>query len=104
VGLFAWDIKDVQDAASGGLGGGVLSRVVRHMVAVNDVVVPVSLAGFESRSLESECTLPRTGLGGSLVLGERKLPGVVVPGTEKMNGLAAGGGAQSKRELDGGHF
>jgi len=95
-GLFAWDIEDVQDAASGWLDSGVLSWVVGDMVAVNDIVVPISLTGLEGGSLEFECSLPGTGLGRSLVLGKRKLAGVVVPRPEKMDGLAAGGSAESK--------
>lgn len=49
------------------------------VVPVDDVVVPVSLTGLERRALESECALPGTGLGGSLILRERELPGIVVP-------------------------
>ena len=37
----AWDIQDVQLAASGRLGGKLLGRVMADMVAVNDVVVPI---------------------------------------------------------------
>lgn len=66
------------------------------MVAINDIVVPISLTGLEGGSLEFECSLPGTGLGGSLVLGKRKLAGVVVPRPEKMDGLAAGRSAESK--------
>lgn len=102
-GLFAWDIEDVQDAASGGLDSGVLCWVVGDMVAVNDIVVPISLAGLEGGSLEFECSLPGTGFGRSLVFGEGKLAGVVVPRPEEMDGLAAGGSAESKGELNGGH-
>jgi hypothetical protein len=66
------------------------------MVSVDDVVIPISLTGLECGTLESECTLPRTGLGGSLILGKRKLAGVVIPRAEEMDGLDAGGGAQVK--------
>jgi len=60
------------------------------MVAIDNVVVPVSLTGRKSGTLELEGTLPATGLGRPLVLGERKLAGVVVPRTEKMDGLDTG--------------
>jgi len=52
---------------------------VGNVVSIDDVVIPVSLSRLECGALESECTLPRTGLGGSLVLSKRKLTGVVVP-------------------------
>lgn len=64
------------------------------MVAVDDVVVPVSLAGLERAALEAEGALPGAGLGGGLVLGQRQLAGVVVPRSEEMDGLDAGGGAK----------
>jgi hypothetical protein len=78
-GLLGWDIEDVESAASGGLGGGGLSGIVGDVVSVDDVVIPISLTWLECGTLESECTLPRTGLGGSLILGQRKLAGVVIP-------------------------
>jgi hypothetical protein len=74
------------------------------MVAIDDVVVPVSLARLEGRILEAKGTLPGTGLGGSLVLGERELTNVVVPRAEKMNGLDAGRDAERERELMRRHF
>lgn len=74
------------------------------VVAIDDVVVPVSLTGLEGRVLEAEGALPRSGLGGSLVLGERKLAVIAVPGAEKMNGLDTGGDAEREGELSGGHF
>jgi len=52
---------------------------VGNVVAIDDVVVPVSLASLESGALESECALPRAGLGGSIVLSEGKLTSVVIP-------------------------
>jgi len=85
------DIKDVQGAAGGGLDGGLLRGVVGDVVTIDDVVVPVALAGLESGGLEAEGALPRAGLGGGLVLGERELAGVVVPRAEEMDGLDAGG-------------
>jgi len=54
------NIKDVQNTAGGGLSGGGLGGVVGDVVPIDDVVVPVSLAGLESSALESECTLPCT--------------------------------------------
>lgn len=68
VGLFGWDIENVQDASSGRFGGGRLARVMRYMVAVDDVVIPVSLARLEGRALEAECPFPGTGFRGGLVL------------------------------------
>lgn len=59
------------------------------VVAVDDVVVPVSLAGLEGGILESKGTFPRARLGGGLVLGERELADVVVPRAEEMHGLDA---------------
>jgi hypothetical protein len=52
---------------------------VGDMVAIDDVVVPVSLTSLESSALESECSLPRASLGGGLIVGKGKLAGVVVP-------------------------
>lgn len=73
------------------------------MVAVNDVVVPVALTGLEI-ALESESALPRARLGGRLVLGKGDLTDVVVPGTEKVDGLDTGRNAERERQLDGRHF
>lgn len=67
------------------------------MVAIDDVVVPVSLPRLESRALEFEGTLPATGFGRGLVLGKWKLSGVVVPRPEEMDGLDTRRCAQSKR-------
>lgn len=98
------DIEDVQNTASGWFSGGCLSRVVGNVVSIDDVVVPVSLSWLKCGSLESECTFPAAGLGGSLVLGKRKLAGVVVPRAKKMDGLDTGGCAQRERELNSRHF
>jgi hypothetical protein len=68
-----------------------------NMVSIDDVVIPVSLARLKSRPLESERSFPTTGFRRCLVLGEGKLAGVIVPRTEKMNGLDPGGCAQSER-------
>ena len=95
------DVDDVQLAAGGGLGGVVLGGVVRDVVAVDDVVVPVALALLESGTLEFEAADPTTGLLG--VLGKGKLTLVAVPGTEKVDGLAVGGSAESEVKLDSGH-
>jgi hypothetical protein len=62
---------------------------VRDVVPIDDVVVPVSLASLNGGGLEAEGALPRTGLGGSLVLGKGELAGVVVPRAEKVDGLDA---------------
>jgi len=57
------------------------------VVPVNDVVVPVSLTSLKRAALKSECTFPRAGLARLLVLGEGNLACIVVPGTEKVDGL-----------------
>ena len=74
------------------------------VVAVDDVVVPVSLTSLESRAGEAEGALPGAGLGRGLVLGERKLADVVVPRAEKVNSLDAGRDAKRERQLSGRHF
>ena len=56
--LFGWNIKNVQDASSGRFGGGGLARVMGYVVTVDDVVIPVSLAGLEGRALEAERPFP----------------------------------------------
>jgi len=73
---------------------------VRNVVAIDDVVVPVSLTLLES-ALEFEVADPAAGFLG--VLRERKLPCIVVPGAEKVDSLAIGRGAESEVELDRGH-
>jgi len=55
----------------------VLGRVVRDVVAVNDVVVPVALALLECGAVELEASGPASGLLG--VLGEWELSLVAVP-------------------------
>jgi hypothetical protein len=70
---------------------------VGHMVAVDDVVVPVSLTRYKGGALKSECTFPATGFGRSLVLGEGKLTSVVVPATEHVDGLDTGRSAERER-------
>jgi len=76
---------------------------VRHMVAIDYIVVPVPLAGLQCRSLESEGALPAARLGGFLVLGQRKLAAVVVPRANQVDGLDARGSAKRERELNGRH-
>lgn len=101
-GLRAWDIENVEGAASGGLDSGLASWIVGNMVAIDDIVVPVSLALLQHGTLKSEGTLPCTGLGG--ILGKGELTIVVVPGAEKVDGLAVAGGSERKVKLDSGHF
>lgn len=72
------------------------------MVAINDVVVPISLTLLQSSALEAEGTFPSTGF--ARVLGKWKLAGIVVPRTEQMHGLAVGGSAEGEVELDSGHY
>jgi hypothetical protein len=91
-------IEDVEGAASGGLNGGLLAGVVRDVVSIDDVVVPVALASLDDGGLEAEGALPRAGLGRGLVLGERELTGVVVPGTKKVDGLDARRNTETKRK------
>ena len=53
-GLARGDVEDVELAASGGLDDGVAGGIVRDVVAVDDVVVPVALALFQSLALEAD--------------------------------------------------
>ena len=100
--LGLWNVEGVQFAASGWLSDGLASRVVGDVVAIDDVVVPVSLALLQCRALESECPLPPAGLAG--ILGERKLPVVVVPRSEEMYCLAVCRSSEGEVQLDGCHF
>ena len=79
--LSAWDVEDVELAAGGGFGGEFLGGVVAHVVAVDDVVVPVARAELEGvRALEAEGAFPGARLGVTVVQhGERELVLVVVP-------------------------
>lgn len=54
-------IQDVQSPAGGGFRGGGLSGVVGDVVAIDNVVVPVSLAWLKSCALKAESALPRAG-------------------------------------------
>ena len=94
-------VEDVELAACGRLLCRGLGGVVRDVVAVHDVVVPVALAGGQSRGLEAEVALPGAGFGG--IFAERELARVVVPGAEEVDCLDVGGGAEGEGELDGGH-
>jgi len=73
--LAARDIEDVQLAAGGRLSGELLGRVMGDVVAIDDVVVPVAGAEFESvRALEAEGAAPRPRFGVMVLeLGEREL-------------------------------
>jgi len=97
-GLGSGNIEDVELAASGGLDGVLAAGVVGDLVAVEHVVEPVALTGLEDRGLEAEGTLP-----GALGARERKLALVAVPGTDEVDSLDGGGGAESKGELSSGH-
>lgn len=103
LGFFGWHVENVQLAASRRLSGECDTGVVGDMVTVDDVVIPVSLAGLKGRVLEAECSLPGTRLGRRLVLGERELTNVVVPRAEKMYGLNARGDAKRERKLNSRH-
>jgi len=82
VGLSRWHVEDVQNAAGGWLGGGGLGRVMGDVVAIDNVVVPISLTSLKCCALKSECAFPRTRLGGVLVLSKRKLTCVAIPGAK----------------------
>lgn len=58
----------------------VFGRVMRYMIAVNDVVVPIPLALLQGVTLELEASHPSTTL--LRIFGQRKLSGIVVPGAE----------------------
>jgi len=98
------DVEDVQGPASGGLDGGVLTGVVGDVVAIDNVVVPVSLASLDCGVLEPESSLPGAGLGGRLVLGKGELAGVVVPRTEKVDGLDTRRDTERERKLNSRHY
>lgn len=60
----AGDVDHIQLSTSGFLSDKLLGRIVRDMVAIDDVVVPVSIAELESiGALKSESSLPASGLG-----------------------------------------
>jgi hypothetical protein len=98
----SWDIEDVELAASGGLDGVLASGIVRNVIAVEDIVVPVALALLDQGALEAKGALEAAGLGG--VLGQGKLACIVVPRADEVDGLAVGGSAERKVQLNSGHY
>jgi len=96
------DVQGVQLATSGGFGDRLAGGIVGDMVAIDDVVVPVSLTLLQGCTLEPESSLPATGL--SRVLVQRKLSIVVVPRSKKMDCLAVRRSAECEVELDCCHF
>jgi hypothetical protein len=97
------DIEDVQVTAGRGLDGRGLRAIVHDMVAIDNIIVPVSLARLDG-SLEAESSLPAAGLGWCLVLGEGELTAIVVPRAKKVDSLDAGGDAKRERKLHGRHY
>jgi hypothetical protein len=97
----AGNVQNVEGSASGRLDSGSLGLIVRHTVAIDDVVVPVSLAGLQSRSLELECSFPAA-LARVTILCEGELSGVVVPRAKQVDGLGTGI-AKSEAELNSRH-
>jgi len=95
------NIKDVEGTSSSGLNSSQLGGVVDDLITVNNVVVPVAGSGDDARALELEDATPgtitttRVDLKGELAL-------VVVPRTDKMDVLDAGGGSDTELELDRG--
>jgi len=92
-GFAAWDVKNVQFAASCRLGGVVLGWVVGNMVAIDNVVVPISRSELQSmRALKAEGAFPRARFG---ITDNRKwqLVLVAVPGSKEMNSLDVRRGA-----------
>jgi hypothetical protein len=71
------------------------------VVAIDNVVIPVSLTMFERRALESESAFPAATLIWILVEGKSAI--VVVPRANQVNGLAVGRGSQRKVKLNGCH-
>jgi len=70
---------------------------MRHMVSIDDVVIPVSLTGLKSTALKSESAFPATGFGGRFVLGKWELTSIIVPAAKHVNGLDTGGSAERER-------
>jgi len=56
--LVAWHVEDVECPRSGGLDCGGLAGVVGDVVTIDDVVVPVPLAGAECGALKPKGALP----------------------------------------------
>lgn len=59
-------------------------------VAVDDVVVPVSLAQLQGRASEPKVSPPRSRFGGPGILGEGELVLVVIPRTKQVDGPDVG--------------
>lgn len=100
-GSLGWDVEDVELASCCRFSCEFTGGVVRDMVAVDDVVVPVSLTLFQRGALELEASDPSTALLG--VLGERELALVVIPRAEEVHCLASCRSAECEVELDRGH-
>jgi len=94
------NIEDVELAASGRLNGGVPGRIMGDMVAIDDIVVPISMARHKCRSLEPEGAFPTALL--SRVFRKRKLALVIIPRAQQMNGLYVRGRAKSEIHLNRG--
>jgi len=100
LGLLGGNVQDVELPAGGGLDSGGQAWVMGTVVAVEDVIVPVALAGLELGRGEAEGGLPGARLGRRLVAGERELVDVAVPRADEVNSLDAGGNSDGERELD----
>lgn len=94
-------VENVEFTASGGLGGVFLGWVVGYVVAVHDIVVPITVTELQSGRAKAERAFPRTSFGRGAVSGQRKLGGVVVPRTKEVNGLNVRGCAKGERKLNG---
>lgn len=64
-------------------------------------VVPVALTLLQGGALKPEGTLPSARLGG--VLGQRKLAGIVVPRTEKVDSFDIRGSTKGEGQLNRSH-
>lgn len=98
----SWNVEDVELAASGWFRRKFSGRVMRDVIAIDNVVIPVSLALLEGRALETECAFPSAGLG--CVLGKRQLSIVIVPRAKQMDRLAVCRRTKGEVELNCGHF
>jgi hypothetical protein len=100
--LAGWHVEDVELATGGRLDGVLAGWVVGNVIAVHHVVVPVSLTGSENCVLEAKGSSPGSGLGA--IARKRELALIAVPGSDKMNCLDIGRCAESKAELNCGHY
>lgn len=99
--LSTWNIKNIQFAASGRFSGKILGWIVGDMVAIDNVVVPISGSELQSvGSLEAKGAFPRSGLSVPHN-GEWQLILVSIPGAKEMNSLDVRRRAKSERELNG---